>query len=100
MKPTTKLWIVLGVLVLLSPLGLLASGTAWGEWGADEFSDMLGYVPRGLARFGAIWSAPLPDYSIPGVGDVPGYILSAVVGIALVALVTWGLGRLVARRES
>ncbi|MFQ6101892.1 MAG: PDGLE domain-containing protein [Anaerolineae bacterium] len=99
MKGINKLWIGLGILALLSPLGLLASGTAWGEWGSDEFSDMLGYVPQGLAKFAEIWNAPLPDYTVPGLGDVPGYILSAVVGIALVALVGWGLGRLLARRE-
>lgn len=30
------LWIGLLVLLLLSPLGLLPTGTAWGEWGTDE----------------------------------------------------------------
>ncbi|MCD6291211.1 MAG: PDGLE domain-containing protein [Anaerolineae bacterium] len=100
MKGINKLWIGLGILALLSPLGLLASGTAWGEWGADEFSSMLGYVPQGLAKFAEIWNAPLPDYTIPGLGDVPGYILSAIVGMALVVAFTWGLGRLLARRES
>ncbi len=99
MKGINKLWIGLGVLALLSPLGLLASGTAWGEWGAEEFSDMLGYVPKGLARFAEIWSAPLPDYTVPGLGGAPGYIASAVVGIVLVALITWGLGQLLARGE-
>ncbi len=99
MKGINKLWIGLGVLALLSPLGLLASGTAWGEWGADEFSDMLGYVPKGLARFAEIWSAPLPDYTVPSLGDVPGYIASAIIGMALVVVLTWGLGRALARRE-
>ena len=99
MRGINKLWIGLGILALLSPLGLLASGTAWGEWGADEFSDMLGYVPQGLAKFAEIWSAPLPDYTIPGLGDVPGYILSAIVGMALVVILTWGLGQLLARGE-
>ncbi len=99
MRGINKLWIGLGILALLSPLGLLASGTAWGEWGADEFSDMLGYVPQGLAKFAEIWSAPLPDYTIPGLGDVPGYILSAIVGMALVIILTWGLGQLLARGE-
>ena len=98
MRGINKLWIGLGILALLSPLGLLASGTAWGEWGADEFSDMLGYVPQGLAKFAEIWSAPLPDYTIPGLGDVPGYILSAIVGMALVVILTWGLGRVLAQR--
>lgn len=99
MKRHTLLWIGLAVLALLSPLGLFAPGTAWGEWGAEEFSDMLGYVPQGLERFAEFWRAPLPDYAVPGLGDVPGYILSAVVGMGLVVLATWGLGRVLARQE-
>jgi hypothetical protein len=99
MKRHTVLWIGLAVLAVLSPLGLLAPGTAWGEWGAEEFQDMLGYVPQGLERFAEFWRAPLPDYAIPGLGDVPGYILSAVVGMGLVVLATWGLGRVLARQE-
>jgi hypothetical protein len=99
MKNVKKLWIALGALALLTPLGLLASGTAWGEWGSDELSTMLGYVPAGMARFSELWHAPLPDYTIPGLGDTPGYVLSAVVGIALIALVTYGLGKLLASGE-
>jgi cobalt/nickel transport system permease protein len=39
------------VLVLLSPLGLLASGTAWGEWGADEVgAEQIGFHLRELGE--------------------------------------------------
>lgn len=99
MKRHTLLWIGLALLAVLSPLGLLAPGTAWGEWAAEEFQDMLGYVPQGLERFAEFWRAPLPDYTIPGLGDVPGYILSAVIGMGLVVLATWGLGRVLVRQE-
>ncbi len=99
MKGINKLWLGLGMLALLSPLGLLASGTAWGEWGAGEFSHLLGYVPQGLAKFARLWSAPLSDYTVPGLGDIPGYILSAVIGMALIYLITWGLGRLIFTRR-
>jgi len=99
MKGVNKLWVALGILAIFSPIGLLASGTAWGEWGTDEFPAMLGYVPRGLARFSDLWRAPLPDYSIPGLGSSIGYILSALVGMALVVLVTLGMGKILAGRE-
>jgi cobalt/nickel transport system permease protein len=53
--PTTvgRSWrpLVIGlvVLALLSPLGLLASGTAWGEWGSGEVGvEQIGYHLRGL----------------------------------------------------
>jgi cobalt/nickel transport system permease protein len=34
-------WALAALLVCLSPLGLLAAGTAWGEWGADEISGVV-----------------------------------------------------------
>ena len=38
----TKPYLCINVLALicLSPLGLLATGTAWGEWGTDEISSV------------------------------------------------------------
>ena len=93
MKRIKQLWIAIFVLCLLSPLGLLASGDAWGEWGKEFFQKLLGFVPEGLDRYSDIWKAPLPDYTIPGLGEVPGYILSAAAGIALVIAITWFLGK-------
>lgn len=88
MKP---LFGLLAVLVLLVPLGLLAQGTAWGEWGSDEISQIvtngkaLGYTPKGLSD-GFSLNAILPDYSVPGLPDAVGYILSAVIGIAILVI--------------
>ena len=38
-RTTRPLWIRLALLMLLTPLGILAAGTAWGEWSARDFSD-------------------------------------------------------------
>ncbi|MFQ6014004.1 MAG: cobalt transporter CbiM [Anaerolineae bacterium] len=94
------LWVGLALLVLLTPLGLLAAGTAWGEWGTDELRDGLGlgFIPRGLAEWGSRWSAPIPDYTVPGLGQVPGYLLSAVAGILLVVASIWLVGQLLGKR--
>ncbi|RDV84742.1 PDGLE domain-containing protein [Ammonifex thiophilus] len=99
-----KLWFWIVVLIILSPLGLLAKGTAWGEWGSDELKEMLGMVPEGLAKLEETWHALLPDYSIPGFDktfaqQAVGYIVAAVVGVVLIALVAYLLGRLLARSE-
>ena len=87
-------YLMLALLIVLSPLGLLAEGTAWGEWGADEIAATsatadgpeLGYAPSGMVD-GFSWSAPIPDYSLaesaPGVPDWAAYVLSAIVGTAL-----------------
>lgn len=86
------LYILLAVLICLVPLGLLAEGTAFGEWGADEIASVvvngkaLGYTPSGLAN-GFSLSTLLPDYTVAGLPDVAGYIVSAIVGIALTIIV-------------
>lgn len=78
-------------LVCLTPLGLLATGTAWGEWGADEISDVvsggesLGYVPEGMQN-GFSFEAIMPDYVIHGLPEAAGYILSAAAGVAIMVI--------------
>jgi len=78
-------------LICLTPLGLLATGTAWGEWGADEIQDVvssgnaLGYVPEGMKN-GFGFEAIMPDYAINGLPDIVGYILSAIAGVAILII--------------
>jgi cobalt/nickel transport system permease protein len=102
-KKEGKLWILwgfLGLLALVTPLGLLASGTAWGEWSVDELQTMgLGFIPTGLQKLADWWPAPLPDYGFPRMGAIIGYILSAIVGIILIAFLLWMLGRWLSRRN-
>ncbi len=89
-KNFKKLWLALGALIILSPLGLFATGTAFGEWGLDELPEEVGFIPAGLEKFAGLWTkSPLPDYGIPGLDasfaqSAGGYILSAVVGVILV----------------
>ncbi|HYA60480.1 MAG TPA: PDGLE domain-containing protein [Candidatus Acidoferrum sp.] len=80
-----RLLIVLVVLIILAPLGLLASGTAFGEWSADDIQKLVGYVPSGLQSLSSLWNPPLPDYGYPAapagfIGDSLGYYLSAIIG--------------------
>ncbi|MDI3317550.1 MAG: cobalt transporter CbiM [Bacillota bacterium] len=83
-------WAGLGLLVLSTPLGLLAHGTAWGEWGAEELKAQLGYVPEGIRQAASAWHGLLPDYALPGFGhgwgEVAGTWLVVLLGIVLVAL--------------
>lgn len=99
-----KLWLLWGALALVAfatPLGLLASGTAWGEWGSGELKDLgLSFIPSGLKTFEGWWPAPMPDYGWSRMGATVGYILSAFVGIALVAFLAWVLGQKLIRKTS
>jgi cobalt/nickel transport system permease protein len=95
------LWGALGLIALASPIGLLASGTAWGEWGVEELQGMgLGFIPAGIEKFTGWWPAPLPDYGLPRMGAIIGYVLSAFAGIILIAFLLWVLGRWLGRRGS
>src|SRR5262249_49127630 len=38
-QATRPLWLGLALLMLLTPLGLLAAGTAWGEWGVEDYTN-------------------------------------------------------------
>lgn len=86
-------------LIILTPIGLLAPGTAWGEWGREELEQLgLGYIPTGFDQWSSIWSAPLPDYAIPALNNPTiAYILSAVVGVALIVVVILALGWVIER---
>jgi hypothetical protein len=99
-----KLWIGLAILIVLTPLGLLAEGTAFGEWGSDELQNEVGYVPSGVEHGENLWSSMFPDYTVGGfegsfLYSSIGYILSAVIGITLIYIVTTVLGKFVAKRE-
>lgn len=86
------MWVVIATLLILTPLGLIATGTAWGEWGADELVELDGgqtltAAPAGLLRFADIWQAPVPDYAVSFVNNEQfGYILSGVMGVGLIIL--------------
>ena len=93
------------LIIIAAPLGLLASGSAWGEWGSDEVNTKIGYVPSGMNRYEGVWSAPFPDYSMPWVPEdasffqqAVAYILSAVVAIGILMILALTLRILLRRR--
>ncbi len=91
-KKSKPIWGLIVGLICLTPLGLLATGTAWGEWGGDEIASVvsggssLGFTPAGMAN-GINFSALLGDYSVSGVPEVLGYIISAVLGVAILVII-------------
>jgi cobalt/nickel transport system permease protein len=101
-RTVRPLLIGLAVLMVLSPLGLLAAGTAWGEWAPEDFANpqtrqeiQAGSVnqappegvPAGLDHLSSFWTAPIPDYAPPFLhSETFGYIMSAVFGTGLIIL--------------
>jgi cobalt/nickel transport system permease protein len=78
-------------LICLTPLGLLATGTAWGEWSADEIKNVvsggkaIGYVPEGMKN-GFSFRALMSHYAVMGLPEIAGYVLSAVAGVAILII--------------
>jgi cobalt/nickel transport system permease protein len=109
------LWIRLALLMLLTPLGILAAGSAWGEWNASDFSnpgmrqtiaatsgnvELPARQPQGLQRLSSLWSAPFPQYAPPFVRRPAfGYVMSAMFGSGLILGFFLLMGWVLVRRE-
>jgi len=105
------LWIGLGLLMTLTPLGILAAGAAWGEWMASDFASPAirqqiagasfehappAHAPRGLQHLSEVWTAPFSRYAPPYVHSLEfGYFLSAMFGVGLVIVACLLMGRLI-----
>lgn len=97
-NPLKPLWIGLVILIILTPLGLIAQGSAWGEWASEELIAVLGYAPEGLKRLEGLWASIMPGYNIPGF-DSPaksamGYVISAALGSGLIVLIIYLTGKI------
>jgi cobalt/nickel transport system permease protein len=102
------LWAGLAVLLVLTPLGILAAGSAWGEWMASDYADSgvrqqiaaasfhsqaPNRAPQGLQKLSAVWTAPFARYAPPYVrGAAFGYLLSAMFGTGLIVVSFLALG--------
>jgi cobalt/nickel transport system permease protein len=103
---TRPLWMALAALLILTPLGILAAGAAWGEWVPEDFSTPdarqriaaasgnqapPAQAPAGLQRLATVWTAPMPRYAPPILRSAQlGYILSAMAGTGLIVLAFLG----------
>ncbi|MDP2913389.1 MAG: cobalamin biosynthesis protein [Candidatus Omnitrophota bacterium] len=99
MKITSKLWIGIAILTVLSPIGLMLpehfrAGSAWGEWGVEEMERLAGYIPQGLEKLAGLWIAPIPDYAFKGCAP----LFIAIVGVGITALVAVGIGKLLVKK--
>jgi cobalt/nickel transport system permease protein len=100
-KRSRAVYGLIAALVCATPLGLLAAGTAWGEWSAEEIKTVFsgGYTPQGMQN-GFSFNSLLPDYSLHGLPPAAGYILSAVLGVAVTVIVFKLLGAMKKERST
>jgi cobalt/nickel transport system permease protein len=107
-----RLWLAVAVLMMLTPLGVLAAGKAWSEWSPAEFA-MAGSqaqiasatslpaatIPSGMQRLANLWTAPFPAYAPTFVKSTAfGYLLSAMFGVGSLLLLSLLVQRYLQRR--
>jgi cobalt/nickel transport system permease protein len=107
-----RLWWIVACLMLFTPVGILAAGTAWGEWSSSAFTnshtrDQIATasgnhappsaVPVGIQKLSTVWTAPFPGYAPTFIRNpMLGYVLSAIFGVGfmvLAALIARAIGR-------
>ena len=103
-----RLWIMTALFMLLTPLGILAAGTAWGEWSPAKLAHATSQpssgdvppapVPAGLQRLSTFWTAPFPAYAPSFVRSRGfGYLLSAMFGVGILMALSVAARSLFAR---
>lgn len=112
-RSPARLWWTIAFLMLFTPLGILAAGTAWGEWSSADLTNphtrqQIGIasgnhappssVPVGIQKLSSLWTAPFPGYAPRFVRSPQlGYLLSAMFGVGVLVLASL-LSRMAARK--
>ena len=89
----SRLYRALVGLIILCPLGLLAPGSAWGEWAAEDLKQQVGFVPQGVQQLTPSGQSALADYQLAGMGHTLAYYLCAALGCATILLTVRGIGQ-------
>jgi len=88
-RSTSRVWLAIALMMFLTPIGILAAGSAWGEWTPAELSAQASgnHAPAGLEKIASLWTAPFPGYAPSFVRNPAfGYFLSALFGVGLLLL--------------
>jgi cobalt/nickel transport protein len=85
-----KALVVLAVLIVLAPVFGWAAGAVGYAEPIENAAELTGATEHETATDPGLF----PDYSVPGLGDGVGTLLSGVVGTGLTLAVAVGLGRI------
>jgi cobalt/nickel transport system permease protein len=114
-RSSGRLWWAVALLLLFTPIGILAAGTAWGEWSSADLMNphtreqigaasgnhvLPASVPVGIQKLSALWTAPFPGYAPRFVKNpLFGYLLSAMFGVGFLVLAPL-FARVIARKRA
>jgi cobalt/nickel transport system permease protein len=95
MQTDTRRWIIVATvvtLVVVVAASFLASGD---PDGLERVAEDQGFMEAGEEAPYEI----IPDYTVPGIDGELSTLLAGVIGVAVMFVLVWGLGRLLARRR-
>ena len=100
MKTIVKLWMLIAILIVLTPIGIVLpqhfrAGAAWGEWTKDEIKALGGYLPKGMEKLSSLWNAPMSGYAKGGLG----YIICAILGVMVISGVIFIAGKFLNKKD-
>ena len=81
-----KVWIAIGVMILLSPLFAYAAELVGYSEPLENVAEMLG------AEENQEYTGILPDYSVPGLDPYIGTLISGIVGTLITLGVAYAIG--------
>lgn len=104
-----KIFIILVVLAILTPIGIFLpiafnANDAWGEWSVETIKGLVGYVPEGLQKYSDVYKAPIPDYTLNETDTSIThqslfYVLSGLVGIVATFGLTFLLSKYIIKKN-
>lgn len=110
MRKYKKYIVFFGILIVLSPLGLILphlfkAGDAWGEWSVETVKEQTGKEPAGMKKDATIYSAPVPDYNMSKsekslTKSSVNYIISGLIGTSIILIVTFGASKFLLRKKT
>ena len=107
-KKPLLIYMILTAIAVITPLGLIASGDAFGEWDPGKLPGLNGVIPQGM-QHGFNYKAPLDDYGSAitlfnskgtafDLNQVIGYVISAIIGSAILLIICKLITELVRKR--
>lgn len=94
-RRTGVTWIVVAIAVALAVVVAAAFLASGDPDGLERVAEDQGFVEAGE-------EAPyevIPDYTVPGIDGELSTVLAGVIGVAVMFVLVWALGRLLARRN-
>jgi hypothetical protein len=91
-----RFWWVAGLGIAALVVVILAPLASADPDGLDSFAQKQGF--EAAAQEPAL--KVIPDYTVPGLGGSVSTIVAGLIGVAIVFVLVWGLGRLLARRRA